>query len=74
MVCILLVQPSDYLFLAQEWLTILKITLLSVNQNNRIWQVLWKLKLPPKVKVCWWRVIDNSIPAYANLAKIHIDV
>jgi hypothetical protein len=25
----------------------------SVSENNPIWQNLWKLKIPPKVKVLW---------------------
>ena len=28
---------------------------------------LWKLKIPLKVKVFWWRVINNYIPIHANL-------
>ena len=44
----------------------------SVSENNPIWQNLWKLKISPKLKVFWWRVINNFIHVHANLAKRHI--
>jgi hypothetical protein len=43
----------------------------SVSENNPLWQNVWKLKISPKVKVFWWRVINNYIHVHANLTKRH---
>jgi hypothetical protein len=31
-----------------------------------------KLKVPPKVRIFWWRVIQNFLPSNAELARRHI--
>jgi hypothetical protein len=46
----------------------------SCAENNPIWRKLWKLKVRPKIKSFWWRVINNYMPVQANLAKRHMKV
>jgi hypothetical protein len=36
------------------------------------WKLLSKLKIPPKVKVFWWRVIHGFLPCKAELHRRHI--
>lgn len=36
------------------------------------WGKFWNLKIPPKVKIFIWKVIQNYIPTELNLAKHHI--
>lgn len=43
------------------------------NIEESVWKVLWKLAVPPKVRVFWWRVIHNYIPSRANLHHRHIE-
>jgi hypothetical protein len=42
------------------------------SENGRWWGVLRKLKVPPKVRIFWWRVINNFLPSNAELARRHI--
>jgi hypothetical protein len=36
-------------------------------------QKLWKCKVPPKVRVFWWRVSHDFMPCQANLHRKHIE-
>ncbi|KAK0580330.1 hypothetical protein LWI29_000723 [Acer saccharum] len=36
---------------------------------NRWWNILWKLQLPPKVKIFVWRACWNAFPSLQNLWK-----
>jgi hypothetical protein len=38
----------------------------SVASSNPIWKKLWSLKIPPKVRVFWWRVLNNFLPTQAK--------
>jgi hypothetical protein len=33
------------------------------------WENVWSLDVPPKVRVFWWRVIHDCLPARLNLSK-----
>ena len=37
------------------------------------WKSIWKLDVPPKVKVFWWRVIHDYLPARQVLHRRHIE-
>jgi hypothetical protein len=45
----------------------------SAALNDPHWQRLWRCKVPPKVKVFWWRVSHDFIPCRANLHRRHIE-
>jgi len=36
-------------------------------------QKIWKLKVPPKIKVFWWRVLHEFLPARQVLHRKHIE-
>lgn len=36
------------------------------------WKVLWKLKIPPKIKDCLWRVCRDVLPNKVNLFRKHL--
>jgi hypothetical protein len=42
------------------------------SDHGRWWRVLRKLKVPPKVRIFWWRVIKNFLPSNAELVRRHI--
>ena len=47
----------------------------SGDSNSIIWKKLWKLKLPPKVKIFSWRACVDGLPVYVKMAErgIHLD-
>jgi hypothetical protein len=45
----------------------------SNHSSDALWPKLWKCKVPPKVLVLWWRVLNEYIPSRANLHRRHID-
>jgi hypothetical protein len=42
------------------------------SDTGRWWKVLQSLKVPPKVRIFWWRVIQNLLPSNAELTRRHI--
>lgn len=45
----------------------------SSNSGDPIWKSIWSCKVPPKVRVFWWRLIHDYIPSRANLHHRHIN-
>jgi hypothetical protein len=43
-------------------------------KNSWIWRKLWRCKVPPKVRVFWWRVYNEFITSRANLHHRHIEL
>lgn len=37
-----------------------------------VWRALWKLNVQPKIRVFWWRVLKNMLPAYGELKRRHV--
>ena len=33
------------------------------GSGSSVWGKIWKLQIPPKVKVFWWRVIHEFLPS-----------
>ena len=40
----------------------------SGDSRSIIWEKLWKMKLPPKIKIFAWRACVNSLPVYVKMA------
>lgn len=40
--------------------------------SNRSWEAVWKLQVPPKVRVFWWRVLHNALPSKSELKRRHV--
>ena len=44
----------------------------SGSEDNHAWSSLWKLEVPPKIRVFWWRVLNNSLPSKSELKRRHV--
>lgn len=45
----------------------------SVNSSEgRWWKALWKLDIPPKIRIFWWRILNNFLPSKAELTRRHV--
>lgn len=44
----------------------------SSENNKQVWTRLWKLKVLPKVRVFWWRVLRGILPVEMTLQHRHI--
>jgi hypothetical protein len=45
----------------------------SAANNDPHWLKLWRCKIPPKVRVFWWKVSHDFIPCRSNLHRKHIE-
>lgn len=43
------------------------------SSGDEVWKGIWKLKVPPKVKVFWWRVLHEFLPARQILHCRHLE-
>jgi hypothetical protein len=43
------------------------------GSGDATWNRLWKLKVPPKVKVFWWKVLHEFLPTKSVLHQRHIE-
>ena len=43
-------------------------------EPNPVWDILWKLKIPSKIKVFLWKALHGTFPGMAILASRHIPV
>jgi hypothetical protein len=41
-------------------------------ENDQMWRYLWELKVLPKVRVFWWRVLRGILPDLVTLNRRHI--
>lgn len=44
----------------------------ATSTGGKWWKTLSKLKLPPKVQIFWWRVINGFLPCKAKMKRRHI--
>ena len=43
------------------------------TSGDLTWKQIWRLCVPPKVRVFWWRVVNGFLPAKGVLHKRHIE-
>lgn len=43
------------------------------SSGDITWSRIWKLSVPPKVRVFWWRVVNGFLPAKEILNRRHIE-
>lgn len=43
------------------------------SSSEEPWKLIWKMDVPPKVKVFWWRVLQEFLPARGVLHRRHIE-
>lgn len=46
---------------------------LAEHSSDADWRTLWKLEVPPKVRVFWWGVLHEFLPARQVLFRRHIE-
>jgi hypothetical protein len=46
----------------------------SSSTDSLIWKRLWKLRVPPKIRIFWWRAVNNFLPTKANLNRRHVEL
>jgi hypothetical protein len=44
----------------------------SSRSQEDMWKRLWSLKVVPKVRVFWWRVMRGIVPDYSTLTRRHV--
>jgi hypothetical protein len=44
----------------------------SVSGGSHFGSSLWRLDVPPKIHVFWWRVLHNSLPSKTELKRRHV--
>ncbi|CAN6692416.1 unnamed protein product [Malus baccata var. baccata] len=44
-------------------------SLVSLTPTAKLWNKLWKSRVPPKVKVCVWQLCNDYVPTRANLIE-----
>lgn len=44
------------------------------SSRNKWWTDLWKLEIPPKVKVFWWQLSLDILPSGKNLVHHHVSI
>ena len=42
--------------------------------TNHVWEILWSLQVPSKVKIILWKALHGIVPSMSNLANRHIPV
>jgi hypothetical protein len=48
--------------------------LLTVDYDHPMWAMIWKLRVPSKVKICIWRIMQETLPCRVVLANRHMRV
>lgn len=43
------------------------------SKADSAWKAVWKMPVPPKVRVFWWRVLHDSLPSKAELFRRHVE-
>jgi hypothetical protein len=44
----------------------------SSRNSEDLWKRVWSLKVVPKVRVFWWRVMRGIVPDYSTLTRRHV--
>ena len=43
------------------------------TSENEVWKKIWRLKVPPKIRIFWWRVVQEFLPARQILYQRHVE-
>ena len=39
-----------------------------------LWKWIWQLKIPPKIRIFFWKVFANALPTLLNLRKRRVNI
>lgn len=68
-----LLVRSAYRFLKQDQTAKARATTNEQSDSGSgCWGAVWKLNVPPKIRVFWWRVLHNSLPSKHELHRRHV--
>ena len=42
-----------------------------INEERRLWDVIWKAKVPQKIRIFAWRAATNSLAVQVNSVNLH---
>jgi hypothetical protein len=42
-----------------------------LHMFNKAWRLLWKVEVPPKIRVFWWRILHGFLPTKHTLHTRH---
>lgn len=43
------------------------------SDGTWVWMKIWKLKIPPKIRIFWWRAVQNYLPTKLELHRRHVE-
>lgn len=46
----------------------------SSKMEKQWWKELWRMKIPPGLKIFWWQVYWNILPIEGNLVRHHVSI
>lgn len=44
------------------------------SKQNQVWEILWNLRIPSKIKIFLWKALHGTVPGMSVLASRHIPV
>ncbi|OEL23816.1 hypothetical protein BAE44_0015165, partial [Dichanthelium oligosanthes] len=65
---------SAYILLKDEEMREIRASSVPESSSNSgaWWKLLWKMKIPSKVRIFWWRAIHNFLPVKCELFRRHV--
>jgi hypothetical protein len=43
------------------------------SSDGVMWKKLWRLRVPPKIRLFWWRAVNNFLPTKLELQRRHVE-
>ncbi|KAF5454504.1 hypothetical protein F2P56_024162 [Juglans regia] len=64
---------SGYRFFRSETMKTQRGEASNTTLLRKLWKAIWKMKLPPKIRVFAWKAVKGVLPTKDNLRKKHVD-
>jgi hypothetical protein len=68
------VKSAYRLAMDESWRTSNESTSISPDGSRKIWDLIWKSNVPPKVQNFAWRLATNSLPTWRNKCRRTLEV
>lgn len=43
------------------------------SSDRLLWKRLWRVNVPPKIRIFWWRAVNNFLPTKLELHRRHVE-